>query len=649
MTVYLDILDLPRSQRLVATIPYNDGKGPVFAKRVDGASWNKTLKRWTYPLEINTARRLREVFGQSLVLSERVLEWGKAAKEREAELLAAHDIDMTTAVDMPAVQQIAPTMYTAMMNRGYQTLVPYFAKLAGNYLNADQPGLGKTIETFASLLETGVEGNVLVLAPKTSLRATWAAEVEKWLGDAGAEAFVADGDAAQRERTIEAALESEARYKFLITNPEMVRLKEAHFCKEVNNDGEPCRDRDFCPNPKKHKVTREARFPILFDIQWDAIVGDEVHRVLMNANPRARSKSQVGLGYQRLHADQKIALSGTPMRGKPRLLWPTFHWLRPDLYSGQWRWSKFYFQTEDDAYAYDGQKVTDNLRPEREEQFNAELSRMMIRRTKQELRALNPAWAPPDKRYAEVWLNLDPKQARAYKQMERSATARLQGGDLMANGILAEMTRLRQFANSAGRMEDGTFRPSLPSNKIDWLLDSFLAERGIYGTGKLVRDMNDGNGKVIIASQFTQFVNLIAACLNERGIDHILLTGETNKGRHFENAQKMFQADGGPRVCLLNTMAGGVSLTLDRADDVVIMDETWVPDDQEQVEDRAHRTSRTDHQVLITYVRSEGTIERELAGTNMIKDDRQKRSLDVRRGIAVARQKWDANIKEEKA
>jgi SNF2 family DNA or RNA helicase len=645
MTVYLDIVQLPRSQRLAANIPYDGGRGPDFAKRIDGAKWDKNLKRWTYPLEINTARRLREVFGKSLSMSDAVLAWGHAAKAAEAELLAAHDIDMTVSMEMPEVQRIAPGMHAAMMERGYQTLVPHFARLAGNYLNADQPGLGKTIETFASLLETGVSGHILVISPKTSLRATWEHEVNKWLGEAGAVAYVLDGTAAQRNARLEQALEDEDNpYVFVLVNPEMVRLKEEHDCPEVNNDGDPCRDREFCPNPKQHKVTRVSNFPLLFDVEWDAIVGDEVHRVLMHANPRAKQKSQVGLGFQRLSSERKIALSGTPMRGKPRLLWPTFHWLRPDLYSGQWRWSKFYFQTEDDAYATSGEKVTDNLRPEREERFNAELGRMMIRRTKQELRALNPAWAPPDKRYVEVWLDLDPKQEKAYKQMEKSAAAALSGGTLMANGVLAEMTRLRQFANSAGRMDGDTFRPTLPSNKIDWLLDSFLADRGIYGVGNA---MEDGKGKVIIASQFTQFINLIAACLNDRKIDHVVLTGETNKGDYFQRAQQMFQREDGPRVALLNTMAGGVSITLDRADDLVIMDETWVPDDQEQVEDRAHRTSRTDHQVTIYYVRSEGTIERELAGTNEMKDDRQKRSLDLRRGIQVAKQKWNVNTKEK--
>ena len=642
--VKIEIIDLPRSQRIGATIPYNDGAGPIFAKRIDGAQWDKGRKQWTYPLEMNVCRRLREVFGKSLVIGPRLRTWAETAKATEAELLSVLKIDMHQAMPMPKVERTAPTMYAAMNNRGYQTIVPYFAARAGNYLNADQPGLGKTIETFASLIELGISGNILVIAPKNSLEATWAAEVHKWMAEADAVAYVAEGSADKRHQTIIDALEDSSTFKFLMVNPEMVRLKEVHDCPEIDDNGDPCHDREFCRDPKHHKVLRESRFPLLFDVEWDAIVGDEVHRVLMNANPRARSKSQVGLGYQRLHGIHKIALSGTPMRGKPRLLWPTFHWLRPDLYASQWRWSKHYFKTEEDGYAHSGERVTDDLRPEREAEFNAELSRMMIRRTKHELRNLNANWAPPDKRYVEVWLPLDAAQRKAYQQMERAAVVRLAGGDLMANGILAEMTRLRQFANSSGSMRGEEFVPGMPSNKIDWLLDDFLADRGIYGDGHA---LEDGDSKVVIASQFTQFIQLISAVMSERGIQHHVLTGKTNKPGHFARVQQQFQAPGGPRVVLLNTMAGGVSLTLDAADDLVILDETWVPDDQEQVEDRVHRTSRTDHQVTIYYVRSEDTIERDLAGTNVIKDDRQKRSLDGRRGIEVARLKL--NTKEMKA
>ena len=90
----------------------------------------------------------------------------------------------------------------------------------------------------------------------------------------------------------------------------------------------------------------------------------------------------------------------------------------------------------------------------------------------------------------------------------------------------------------------------------------------------------------------------------------------------------------------LNTFAGGVSLTLDAADDMVILDETWVPDDQEQLEDRIHRISRGETRSPATYwyVRTRGTIEEHIARTTLGKDTIQKRLMDGRRGVALARQ-----------
>lgn len=608
-------------------------------KSISGGSFNKTAKAHSFPLDIEVCRILRQKFGASLSIGPELTAWAADAVKAERALLATLAFDMGQPRPMPEVERRAPAMHAAMLARGYQTIVPEFGRYAGCFLNADQPGLGKTLETFATLLEMGIEGNILVIAPKTSLEATWAAEVDKWMSEVGAVAYVIDGTPTKRHDLLAQALADESQpYTFVLVNAEMVRVKEIHTCTDPSCEGNAP---EFCNDPRA-KTVRETKFPELFDTTWDGIVGDEVHRYLMRANPRAKSKSQVGLGFQRLRLANpmlgKIALSGTPMRGKPRLLWPTFHWLRPDLYPGQWAWSKRYFKTVEDSYATSGERVTDDLRDDMEEAFNRELGRMMIRRTKMELRAINPAWAPPEKRYAEVWLPMTAAQQRAYKQMERSASAALQGGSLDANGILAEMTRLRQFANAAGRMEGDRFVPGLPSNKIDWLMDSFLPERGIYGAHS--GSLEDGDSKVVIASQFTAFINLIATELRLKGIEFHLMTGETNKGSHFADVQRDWQGNpNGPRVLLLNTTAGGVSITLDRADEMVIFDETWVPDDQEQLEDRIHRTSRTDHQCTYWYVRSENSIERDLAGTNVIKDDRNKRSLDARRGIEVAKKR----------
>jgi hypothetical protein len=81
----------------------------------------------------------------------------------------------------------------------------------------------------------------------------------------------------------------------------------------------------------------------------------------------------------------------------------------------------------------------------------------------------------------------------------------------------------------------------------------------------------------------------------------------------------------------MTTTAGGVAITLDRADTVHILDETWVPDDQEQFEDRAHRASRM-HQVTVYYYRSKDTVEEDIY--KLVQDNPGRRStveiLDIR-------------------
>ena len=79
-----------------------------------------------------------------------------------------------------------------------------------------------------------------------------------------------------------------------------------------------------------------------------------------------------------------------------------------------------------------------------------------------------------------------------------------------------------------------------------------------------------------------------------------------------------------------------MALTLDRADDLVILDETFIPDDQEQVEDRIHRVSRN-HKVTIHYLRTLGTIEESIALKTAERDDLQKRIIDGERGVEYAR------------
>jgi SNF2 family DNA or RNA helicase len=119
------------------------------------------------------------------------------------------------------------------------------------------------------------------------------------------------------------------------------------------------------------------------------------------------------------------------------------------------------------------------------------------------------------------------------------------------------------------------------------------------------------------------------------GVGYLKITGNT---KHIDVVEQEWQSDQtDKRVLLLSTMAGGVSLTLDAADDLVLIDETDNPDDQEQTEDRVHRTSRTDHQVTIYHLISEGSIDESISVGNLGHDFAQKAVLDGRRGVEYAR------------
>lgn len=624
------------------------------AKSIIGARWNANNRVWTYPLDLETCRRLRDVFGQRLDIGPELWAWSAEQVKRESNLTALTDlrkIDLTEVVDVPGIRENAPTMWAAMQNRPYQPVASQYMAAARRCLNADQPGIGKTIETLGALVAVNTQGPVLVLAPRTSCGVVWEPEIARWLVDVPhtvtqwAGLTPAKRDAAWAEFMSKVKAEPNMMH-FLIANAEQVRVKKDTECPAGICDG----DEDWCPELDRHKKKSVVARPDLFSIEWQAIIADETHKWLINT--RGKKASQVGYGFTRLRVVEggaMYALSGTPLKGKKYNLFGTLNWMWPKTYTSKWTWIETYFEVlaEEKDIGRRGTIKTKTITGkwkslQSKEAFYRSLGSVMIRRTKDELRAINPAWMPPEKRYNDVWVEMVGSQKAHYNSMLKSAEAVLDGGRLTATGVLAEMTRLKQFASSDGKMEGGAFTPTLPSAKFDWLLQ-FLEERGIEEGGDLSEDVR----KVVIASQFTSIIKIWYAELMRRGIPTLMITGEV-KDRDRNNATREFQTNHNARVMLINTNAGGVSITLDAADDIVIMDETWVPDDQEQVEDRVHRASNVEHQVDVWYVRTKGTIEEDIAKVNYERAEANHIVLDAQRGLRFAAERFGVRYVKEK-
>lgn len=570
---------------------------------------------------------------------------GVLEKEKSAKELSGGDADAEIS---PLLKREAPLAAKSL--RPYQRAAVKFMSVNPYTLLADEPGAGKTLQTIATMVSAGVTGDILVLSPSIATQIVWPDELRKWAPDEEVVRVV--GSRKQREAQLAKLrfFSSTSKRRWILCNLEMVSTKY-HGPAVVNGVSYPQRYEHRWPElffldywEKKPKKKRE----------WDAIVVDESHRALITNKSQSYKQTLLRCGFGKLSTKpggKRIAISGTPFRGKLQNLWGTLNWLDPKKYSAYWDWVNHWFSTENKWHG--GTEIMELDNKSRKEFYEA-MSTFTLRRTKKEI-----AKDLPDKMYAGSvpdgmgedltdeerkglvghWLEMEPKQKRAYEQMVEEAIANLDNGTLVANGVLAEMTRLKQFAGCYGKLEkkmdsDGfevdVFKPELPSNKLNWLVE-FLAELGIDREG----DSGPDARKVVVASQFTSLIDVMDKALNAKGIKTLKVTGAVNKEKR-QKAAEIFQTDEGPQVFLLNTIAGGVALTLDRADDLVILDETFIPDDQSQVEDRIHRVSRV-HNVTIHYVRSIGTIEERIAKLTFERDTVQKQILDGERGVDFAR------------
>jgi SNF2 family DNA or RNA helicase len=261
------------------------------------------------------------------------------------------------------------------------------------------------------------------------------------------------------------------------------------------------------------------------------------------------------------------------------------------------------------------------LNPARAEALYRSLDYVMLRRTKAEV-----AEDLPPKQYIEHWCDPSPQQQKQYDEMREMGEAMFGEEAVSVTGVLAELTRLRQIA-TAYQGADGPIMSK--SCKWTFLLE-LLEDRGLVGGNRY-----DNGTKYVIASQFTQVIDAMEAEFKRLKVPTLKITGSVTPANRLK-AQNIFQAAGGPRIMLINTMAGGVAIDLDQhCDELFFMDETFIPDDQEQVEDRIHRVSRI-HRVTIHYLYARGSIDESIAHSNVGKDEIQKKILDGRRGVKFA-------------
>ena len=287
---------------------------------------------------------------------------------------------------------------------------------------------------------------------------------------------------------------------------------------------------------------------------------------------------------QSLRFEQIIALSGTPIENHLGELWAQFNLLQPGLLGSQSQFNRL-FRAPIERQRDEARRalLVERVRP------------FILRRQKQQI-----ATELPGKTEILQSIPLEEKQAQLYESVRVSIDASL-NKIIAAKGfkhsqieILDAMLKLRQICCHPQLLNQVGAKRLSQSAKLDWLV------------GQLPGLLEDGRN-ILIFSQFSSMLGLIASTLDDMGIAYSKLTGETLD----REAQIARFKQGKNRVFLISLKAGGTGLNLTEADTVIHFDPWWNPAAQAQATDRAYRIGQ-DKPVFVYRLIAQGSIEEKI-------------------------------------
>jgi len=152
--------------------------------------------------------------------------------------------------------------------------------------------------------------------------------------------------------------------------------------------------------------------------------------------------------------------------------------------------------------------------------------------------------------------------------------------------------KLSRVSDKSEKPEKGA-RPTR-SAKLDLLLS-------------MLPELIEEGRRVLLFSQFTGMLSLIAQALDEAAIAYVILTGDT--ADRITPVQRFQQGE--VPLFLISLKAGGVGLNLTAADTVIHYDPWWNPAAENQATDRAHRLGQ-DKPVFVYKLIAAGSIEEKI-------------------------------------
>jgi len=403
---------------------------------------------------------------------------------------------------------------------------------------ADDMGLGKTIQTLTFMQKEKeakrLKKPTLIVMP-TSLLGNWRREAEKFTPDL--KVLILHGD---KRKTYFKSLN---KYDLVLTTYGLIA-------------------RDF---------------EQLLKIDFYYLILDEAQKI---KNPKAK----VSQHLRQLKADNRLALTGTPMENHLGELWSIFTFLMPGFLGKAEHFNKKFRKPIEKEFDKDMQ----NILKKRIEPF-------MLRRKKDEV-----VKELPKKTVIVQTITFEKKQAQLYETiritMEKRVRDMISEKGLASSQItiLDALLKLRQVCCDPSILKLDNSKNIKESAKLEFLLN-------------LVEELVAEGRKILLFSQFTTMLSIIEERIINMNISYSKLTGSTRDRDSVIEKFKSGKAD----IFLISLKAGGVGLNLTEADTVIHYDPWWNPAVEEQATDRAYRIGQ-DKPVFVYKLIAEKTVEEKI-------------------------------------
>jgi SNF2 family DNA or RNA helicase len=269
------------------------------------------------------------------------------------------------------------------------------------WLNANDPGTGKTYEALASLERPR---DVLVMCPN-GVKSVWQDHIRDMYPKATVQ--VLGGP----HKTIDNAAD------FVIVNWESL-----------------------------------SRIPELAEWQWLYVIADEAHAIKNKKTNRARA-------IKKLTAEHRIALTGTPIINNPAELWSILNWLDKKTWSGYWK----FFHRYVDSYQVPPAGYYKIIGSKNEDELWERIAPFTTRRLKRDVLEELPdkyytfPVIPLHPKQRKAYEQMKKDSLAWLEQLPNDV-------ELPAPTVLAQLIRLRQFA-SAYCMTYDIYPPNAPDDE----------------------------------------------------------------------------------------------------------------------------------------------------------------------------------------